>query len=142
VSVQGLDQLLQNVDAAERQMAANIFRAMEKAMKVLWTEYQQQMKAMIYDTPESPNYQRTYQLYTEAFWAVAPSIAQGIIEGAVWNDKEYAVFVELGTRYMPARPCLQAAVEATWNEIADILGKVMNISIQYPTRDLGKPKSC
>jgi HK97 gp10 family phage protein len=129
-TVEGLNLLLANVDKAERQMAIKIAEAMEEAMRILLAEYRRQMKVMIYDRPESPNYQRTYRLYDEAFWAVAPEIMRGIVSGAVGNRTDYAVFVELGTRYVAARPALQAAIEGSWNEIVSIFSRVLNISIQ------------
>jgi hypothetical protein len=126
--VEGLDQVLGNIDAVERQMLANIERAMAKAMDVLLAEYRRQMKAMIYDTPESPNYQRTYRLYTEAFAAAAAALSAEIVRGVVWNEMPYSIYVELGTIYVPARPCLQAAVEAAWDDILDVLGDVLDVS--------------
>lgn len=128
MAVKGLDGILRNIDEVQVRSMAKVKVAMEVALEVLKTEYQHQMQVMIYSTPESPNYRRTHNLQNAVFVKVITDIYQGLVTGVLYNGMEYAPFVELGTVRMAARPCLQAAIEASWNEVLGILSEVLDVS--------------
>lgn len=60
---------------------------------------------LVYQTPESPNYTRTYRLRDNI---TSASDGRSAVVG---TDVEYAPYVEYGSRGMHARPFLRNAVE-------------------------------
>lgn len=60
---------------------------------------------LVYQTPESPNYVRTYRLRDNI-----TSVADGA-SAVVGTDVEYAPFVEFGSRGMHPRPFLSNAIQ-------------------------------
>lgn len=86
----------------------------------------QHITTAVYDTPQSPNYQRTGRLRGSITYATAkktgnvesPATAQDKIKVSAKNNEvyigtnvEYASYVEFGTSKMKARPYLRPAIE-------------------------------
>ena len=52
-------------------------------------------------------------------------IAEGIYQGRIGSNVEYAPYVALGTSKMPAQPYLRPAIEKNWDRIQRIIRRAV-----------------
>lgn len=106
-----------NSKALTDDLKAAIRKAMKDTAVALHAEATIQCQTMIYDTPESPTYQRTFNLIQSISHYSTSDTA------VVAAETPYAFFVHEGTRYMTPRPFLDAALQKQSKEIAKRIGR-------------------
>lgn len=83
----------------------------EDMTKHLYAEVRFQLQKQIYDTPQSPNYVRTHNLFNSARYEFVGGKGWVRVGGGPQNVK-YARLVHEGTEHMPPRPFFKDAVQA------------------------------
>lgn len=94
-----------NIDLVRNATAEQIEQAMIAIASSAEAYALVEVDKLIYQTPESPNYQRTYRLRDNI------TSTSDERSATVGTDVEYAPYVEYGSRGMHPRPFLRNAVE-------------------------------
>lgn len=98
-----------NTDKMVAALTVGLHEAVSEVTKDVYAESRSQLQRLIYDTPESPNYQRTHNLYNSARYDTDGLTGRVTVGGKF--DVGYAVMVHEGTAQMPARPYLTEAAK-------------------------------
>lgn len=115
--IRGLEELQRDLEKAAQKLPPGLERVMGKATLVV---ERRAKKVVAVDTGRLRA-------------SIAPEVRRigGEVRGIVGSNVEYAPYVELGTRYMKARPYLARALEEKKKAILKILGdfvtKIANI---------------
>jgi HK97 gp10 family phage protein len=80
-----------------------------------------ELNRLVYNTPESPNYQRTGNL-RKSVQKHFPTETEGVVQVG-GGQVDYAKAVHEGTQHMPPRPYMRNAVEKLRNEAGPDLAR-------------------
>lgn len=83
-------------------------KVVEEVTLDVYAEERAQLQQLIYDTPESPNYKRTHNLFNSVRHETTGLI--GTVTAGGKFDVGYAMFVHEGTTHMTARPYAANAI--------------------------------
>ena len=94
------------------------------------------LKQVVYDTPESPNYSRSYHLWNSGRIQQMNKFAVKLSYGGPGTHVNYAQYVELGSSRMPPRPYLRPAIMQNIDfikslvKVGDSIEKIARITIR------------
>lgn len=106
VQVIGYEDFLQKLTQMAN-LADNASSKLEDAVVLFMDEVDKNYDSMIYQTPESPNYKRTGNL-----WKGTYIKSRTNKKTIVSNKEDYHFYVEYGTKNMFPRPAIRLALEA------------------------------
>ena len=120
--IHGIDYLLGRLRKFDKVFSNEVVRAVEISLDVVMQRAIELCKERVYDTPASPNYKRTGLLINSISNRLT-GITGDKVSGEVFSAVFYAAFVELGTKYVDARPFLYPALVEKKDQVIKIMRK-------------------